>query len=81
MKKSERDKLRDKAHHLQEWEDYKHFLELLDYVDRLEDALKFYADKDNWDEENALGQTPSCWDDGHVDLGNRARQALEGNGE
>ena len=40
------------------------------------EALEFYANKDNWDEENSLGQTPSCWDSGSVDLGLRAMSAL-----
>lgn len=46
------------------------------YVDALERAmaaLEFYADRDNWDEDF----TPTVWDDGNVDLGNRARAALE----
>lgn len=36
-------------------------------------ALEFYADKDNWDDDF----TPTVWDDGQVDLGDRARAALE----
>lgn len=49
---------------------------LLEAIEVLKAALYFYEDKDNWDEENPLGQTPSCWDDGAVDLGNRAKEAL-----
>lgn len=39
-------------------------------------TLEFYADKDNWDTGNALGQLPSCWDGGRLDLGNRARACI-----
>lgn len=52
-------------------------LSLISKLNIAREALEFYADKDNWDEENGLGQTPSCWDGGAVDLGDRARKALE----
>ncbi len=35
-------------------------------------TLAFYADKENWDDDF----TPTVWDDGKVDLGNKAREAL-----
>lgn len=38
------------------------------------EALGFYADNDNWDLDH---MTPTCWDDGAVDCGNRAKEALE----
>lgn len=44
MNKAARDKLRDKAHHFQEWEDYKHLLEVLDYCDKLEEATRNLRD-------------------------------------
>jgi hypothetical protein len=68
------------------FENYDH-----DYMDYLEDvcvplissmveilktqqeALDFYGDKDNWD----LGHpSPTCWDDGDIDIGRRAEKAL-----
>lgn len=41
---------------------------------RLREALEFYANKENWDDDF----TPTIWDDGNVDLGSRARKALGG---
>lgn len=42
-------------------------------VVRLRETLEFYADKENWDDDF----TPTIWDDGSVDLGKRANQALK----
>lgn len=36
-------------------------------------TLEFYADKDNWDDDKF---TPTIWDNGNIDLGNRARALL-----
>ncbi len=38
------------------------------------EALGFYADKDNWDTDQF---SPTIWDDGAIDLGKRAKKALE----
>jgi len=43
--------------------------------ERMRKALEFYADKENWDTENV---SPTIWDNGDIDLGKRARQALKG---
>jgi hypothetical protein len=45
---------------------------------RLREALEFYANLENWDTNYT---TPTIWDDGDVDLGRRARQALGQGGE
>lgn len=37
-------------------------------------VVEFYADKENWDDDSF---TPTCWDDGQIDLGERARAYLE----
>ncbi|MBC7737353.1 MAG: hypothetical protein H7245_09090 [Candidatus Saccharibacteria bacterium] len=38
------------------------------------EALKFYADKDNWDDDPFC---PTVWNDGQLDMGKIAREALE----
>lgn len=48
-------------------------IEQQEEIDRLREALEFYANKDNWDDDQF---TPTVWDDGAVDLGKRARKAL-----
>lgn len=37
------------------------------------EALEFYADKTNWDDDYMI---PTIWDDGNIDLGKRACKAL-----
>ncbi len=39
-------------------------------------ALEFYADKKHWDHWDIENMSPTIWDDGNIDLGNRARRAL-----
>lgn len=39
----------------------------------MEEALEFYADRENWDDDQF---TPSIWDDGDVDMGRRSISAL-----
>lgn len=43
-------------------------------IEKFRKALEFYADKENWDLHE---MTPTIWDDGAVDCGNRARIALD----
>lgn len=40
----------------------------------LVEALEFYADRDNWDDD---AYCPTIWDDGNIDLGRKAIKALE----
>lgn len=47
---------------------------LLEVIEVQAKALGFYADKDHWDFDS---MTPSCWDDGSIDLGKRSREAME----
>ncbi len=42
----------------------------------LAEALEFYADKENWDPPNTL-PSPSLWDDGYIETGQRATKALK----
>ncbi len=49
-------------------------LSLLSDLETACEALEFYEDKDNWDLEDA---SPTIWDDGQIDCGNRAIEALE----
>lgn len=37
-----------------------------------DEAIGFYADKDNWDDDQF---TPTVWDDGKVDMGDKSREA------
>lgn len=41
---------------------------------KLEEALLFYADKENWDTDH---YSPTIWDNGSIDLGKKARKVLE----
>lgn len=42
-------------------------------VGELVEALRFYANKENWDMDDF---TPTVWDNGSIDLGETARKAL-----
>ena len=46
---------------------------LLSTIRKMRGALEFYTDKNNWDDDF----TPTIWDDGRVDLGDRAKKCLE----
>lgn len=39
----------------------------------LREAVEFYEDKDNWDDDQF---SPTIWDNGKIDMGDRAREAL-----
>jgi hypothetical protein len=45
--------------------------------DKYREALEFYEDIENWDDDRF---SPTIWDDGNIDMGRRARNAL-GKGE
>jgi hypothetical protein len=49
------------------------FYYLLAILKAQREALEFYADRDNWDTDDF---SPTIWDDGAIDLGKRAQDAL-----
>lgn len=46
---------------------------LIARVEKFETALKFYADRENWDDNKFC---PTIWNDGNPDVGKAAREAL-----
>lgn len=47
---------------------------LIESLEKAIDALEFYADKENWDDDKF---NPTIWDNGKIDLGDCARTCLE----
>lgn len=45
-----------------------------DKIKKLRTALEFYANRENWDDDKFC---PTVWNDGNIDIGKVARQALK----
>lgn len=46
---------------------------LLPLLEKAVEMAEFYADKENWDDEEFI---PTIWDNGKIDLGDKAREFL-----